>query len=60
LIIGAALKSGFLFLSALILFKLGIIPIIFLTTMGILQLTTALSGGIAAYALHYAKKKLTH
>jgi hypothetical protein len=59
LIIGAALKSGFLFLSALVLFKFGIIPIIFLTAMGILQLTTALSGGIAAYILHYTKKRLT-
>jgi hypothetical protein len=58
LLTGAALKSAFLFLSAFLLFKLAIIPIIFLTTMGILQLTTALSGGIAAYALHYAKKKL--
>jgi hypothetical protein len=58
LITGAALKSGFLFLSALLLFKLGIIPVMFLTAMGILQLTTALSGGIAAYALHYAKKRL--
>jgi hypothetical protein len=57
---GAALKSGFLFLSALILFKLGAIPALFLTAMGTLQLTTALSGGAAAYMLHYAKKRLTH
>jgi hypothetical protein len=59
MVAGAALKSGFLFLSALILFKLGLIPAIFLTAMGIIQLTTALSGGAAAYILHYTKKKLT-
>lgn len=56
---GAVLKSGFLFLSALLLYKLGIIPAMFLTAMGMLQLTTALGGGVAAYSLHYAKKRFT-
>lgn len=59
LILGAGLKSGFLFLSALLLYKLGIIPIIFLTAMGIMQLTTAVMGGIAAYGIQSAKRGFT-
>ena len=58
LIVGSAFKSGFLFLAALLLYSLGIIPVIFLTAMGLIQLTTALSGGVAAYALHHGKKTL--
>ena len=57
--IGSVLKTIFLFLSALVLYLFGVIPVIFLTAMGVMQLTTALGGGIAAYGLHYAKKKLT-
>ena len=56
--IGAALKSGFLFVSALTLYSLGIVPAMFLAAMGIIQLTTALTGGAAAYGLHYGKKSL--
>ena len=56
LIIGSGLKAGFLFTSAFVLFKLGIIPIIFLTAMGIMQLTTALGGGVAAYVVQNIKK----
>ncbi|MBD3313327.1 hypothetical protein GF345_02705 [Candidatus Woesearchaeota archaeon] len=59
LAIGSALKSGFLFLAALSLYLLGIIPIIFLTAMGVMQLATALGGGAGAYAFQYAKIKLT-
>lgn len=58
LAIGSVAKAGFLFLSALILFKLGFIPVIFLTAMGIIQLTTALGGGIAAYGFHTVKKRI--
>jgi hypothetical protein len=57
--IGSLLKSGFLFLSAYILYSLGIIPVIFLTAMGIMQLITAISGGVAAYGFQAVKKKLT-
>jgi hypothetical protein len=57
--IGSLLKSGFLFLSALLLYSLGIIPAVFLTAMGIMQLATALCGGAGAYAFQYAKMKLT-
>lgn len=59
LIIGALLKSGFLFLSALLLYKLGVIPVVFLTAMGVIQLTTASLGGVVAYGFHYTKKKLS-
>jgi hypothetical protein len=57
--IGSLLKSGFLFLAAYVLYSLGIVPVIFLTAMGIMQLITALSGGIAAYGFQAVKRKLT-
>jgi hypothetical protein len=60
LIAGAGLKSLFLFLSAFILYSLGILPAIFLTAMGILQLITAISGGIFAFITQKARSKLTH
>ena len=56
--VGALLKSGFLFLSAFVLYSLGLIPVIFLTAMGLMQVITALLGGIAGYGTHYLKKKL--
>jgi len=59
LVIGSILKSGFLFLTAFILYSLSIIPVIFLTAMGIMQLITAVSGGVAAYGFQYTKKRLT-
>jgi riboflavin transporter len=59
LLIGALLKSGFLFMSALVLVKLGAVPAMFLTAMGAIQLTTALLGGAAAYGLHYGKKSVS-
>jgi hypothetical protein len=46
--IAALLKSCFLFSAAYILFQTIHIPEIFLTTMGLLQLYTALIGGILA------------
>jgi hypothetical protein len=59
LVVGALLKAGFLFLIALTLFKLGIIPVIFLAAMGLFQLWTALAGGLVAFGIHYAKKRLS-
>jgi hypothetical protein len=47
--IGAGIKSLFLFSAAFILYILGALPIIFLTAMGILQLTTALVGGVISF-----------
>jgi len=58
LIIGSLLKSGFLFGAAFVLYKLSIIPVIFLTAMGTIQLTTAFFGGIAAYGMQEIKKKI--
>ncbi|MBW2977799.1 hypothetical protein KY331_03055 [Candidatus Woesearchaeota archaeon] len=59
LILGSLLKAGFLFSVAWILYSLGVIPVIFLTAMGMMQLTTAIFGGIAAYGFQAVKKKLT-
>ena len=49
LIIGTGIKSLFLFTAAFILYSLGALPVIFLTAMGILQVTTALVGGVIAF-----------
>jgi hypothetical protein len=58
LVIGSLLKSGFLFLCALALFKLSVVPAMFLTAMGAVQAGTAFAGGVAAYGIHEAKKSL--
>ena len=58
LVLGIVLKSGFLFISALILFYLGLIPVVFLTAMGILQVVTAIFGGFVAYGAHNLKRIL--
>ena len=58
LVLGSLFKSGFLFLSAFLLYSLGLIPVIFLTAMGIMQLITALIGGVAGYGVHNLKKIL--
>lgn len=47
----SVLKSTFLFLSALLLVSLEVIPAMFLTAMGILQLVTALAGGVIAVGI---------
>jgi len=57
LLLGSLFKSGFLFLSALVLYSLGIVPVVFLTAMGIIQLITAFSGGVIAYGFQEVKKK---
>jgi hypothetical protein len=57
LAIGAGIKSAFLFSIAFVLFSFGLIPAIFLTAMGILQLVTALTGGSAALLIQEAKKR---
>ncbi|MFA6073634.1 MAG: hypothetical protein WC758_05965 [Candidatus Woesearchaeota archaeon] len=58
LIIGAALKTVFLFSVAFILVKSGVIPAPFLVSMGLLQLYTALIGGGIALGIHEAKKRI--
>ncbi len=54
----ATAKSVFLFATAFILFSFNAVPQAFLTSMGILQLVTALSGGALAYLIQYAKRKI--
>lgn len=59
-VIGAAgLKSLFLFLFALLLVSLGIIPSKLLTAMGILQLVTALAGGMIALGIIRVRKEFS-
>ncbi|MCK4621968.1 MAG: hypothetical protein KAT62_07095 [Desulfuromonadales bacterium] len=54
--IGAALKTLFLFGSAFALVQLGVLPVVFLTAMGLMQLYTALAGGMLALGIQSAKK----
>ena len=58
LLIGSAAKAGFLFGVAYLLVSLKVLPALFLTTMGIFQLYTAILGGIVALGFQSAKKKL--
>jgi len=57
-IIASVSKVAFLFLSALVLYKASLIPIIFLTTMGLFQLYTALIGLTAALAINKGIEKV--
>jgi len=50
-VISAIFKTLILYLSALIFFKLQIIPQLFVTSMGIVQLVTALFGGTLAFSI---------
>lgn len=45
IIIASGLKAMFLFSCAFVLYQLNILPLIFLTTMGIVQFGTAFAGG---------------
>jgi len=56
LLIGSITKAAFLFGIAYILFKLNLVPVIFLTAMGIFQFYTAILGGIVAFGFQYVKK----
>jgi len=56
--LGALLKTSILFGSAYILVKFSVLPTIFLITLGILQLYTAVAGGLLAFGVHSLKKKL--
>ena len=58
LFIGASVKASLLFFSALVLFKFGVIPVMFLTAMGIMQFYTALLGGSLAFIYQTLKKKV--
>ena len=58
-IVGASgLKVTFLFLSTLLLVNLGVVPTMFLTAMGVLQLVTALVGGIIAVGIIRTREEI--
>ena len=54
---GSLIKALFLFAVAFAFFRLGIVPKLFLITMGIFQLYTAVAGGILALGIQAVKKK---
>lgn len=56
--IGSVVKAGFLFLVAYSLVSMNVIPALFLTTMGLFQLYTAIFGGVLAFGIHGVKKKV--
>jgi hypothetical protein len=56
LVIGTLMKSAILFASALVLYSLGIVPALFLTVMGPLQIATAILGGASAFFIQSGKK----
>ena len=59
LLIGSVVKAAFLFGIAFVLVKFGVLPVLFLTTMGVFQLYTAILGGIVAFGFQKAKKKIS-
>ncbi len=54
---GAALKAGFLFSSAYILYSTGLIPKVFLAAMGAMQFTTAFVAGFSVYLMVRAESE---
>ncbi|MBN1373911.1 hypothetical protein JW962_01065 [Candidatus Dojkabacteria bacterium] len=55
-ILPSVVKSGVLFLAAYVFVKLGIVPGVFLTTMGLIQLVTATVGLLIGIVLAKTKK----
>ncbi len=58
LLAGSFIKALFLFGVAYLLVNLGIIPNIFLKTMGLFQFYTAIAGGFVAFGLQGIKKRI--
>ena len=56
LVISAAVKVALLFAAAYIYFIFGVVPALFLTAMGAVQLITALAGGAAIILFFSARK----
>jgi len=50
-------KMTFLYFSASVLFKLSLLPKLFLTTMGLIQGVTALTGGLIAFVVVKSLKR---
>ncbi|MBS3141360.1 hypothetical protein J4405_04420 [Candidatus Woesearchaeota archaeon] len=57
LFLASLIKSLFLFTIAFTLFNLKVLPVLFLTVMGVFQFYTALAGGILAFTIQYIKKE---
>jgi hypothetical protein len=57
LVIGAVLKMAFLYSVATVLIKLGVLPKPFALSMGMIQLYTALAGGVLALTINGLKNK---
>jgi hypothetical protein len=57
IIVSIIIKCGFLFLSTYVMVKLNILPVVFLTSMGIFQVYTALIGASFALVVQQVKKK---
>jgi hypothetical protein len=57
LFIGSGLKAGFLFGIAYLLVKMSVLPAVFLGAMGLLQVYTALLGGVLAFSVQGIKKR---
>ncbi len=55
LIAGTIVKVSLLFAVALLLVKIGILPAIFLSAMGLMQLYTAIAGGVLALGINKIK-----
>ena len=51
ILIASVVKTSVIFAGTYLLYSLGVVPAIFLTLMGILQLVTAVAGGILAMSL---------
>jgi hypothetical protein len=47
--LSSVLKAGFLYSAAVVFFQFKIVPAVFLKAMGVVQLFTALAGGVLAY-----------
>ncbi len=58
LVLSAALKTMFLFGAAYMLFRFNLIPLPLLTAMGMLQIYTAIIGGVAAFGIIKARELL--
>ncbi|MFH0870610.1 MAG: hypothetical protein V1866_06170 [archaeon] len=56
--IAATMKAALLFGAAFVLVKMSILPTIFLTAMGVLQLATALLGGLLAIGVIKARERI--
>jgi len=56
--VASILKAGFLFGVTFLLVQFAIVPSMFLTVMGVLQLTTALIGGIVAVGIMKSREEI--